>query len=122
MSKKIIIIDDDKVILHITKKALEAAGFEVESLETPLGATIKVISSKPDLIMVDVNMPELSGEHLVSALREFTQRNDVPIVFFSALSESKLSKLVERYGASGYIRKGNKVEYFVERVKSFLGK
>jgi len=121
MGKKIVIIDDDKVILQLAQKALETVGFEVVLLETPLGATIKILSAKPDLILIDVNMPELSGEHLVSVLREVLHDNDVPIVFYSSLEESKLTKLVERYGASGYIQKGDGVERFVNEVKSFLG-
>jgi two-component system, OmpR family, response regulator len=121
MKKKIFVIDDDQHILDITQIALESAGYEVETLVSGLGATSKVLASKPDLILIDINMPGLSGPGFVDTLRKFNDTNNsMLIVFHSSQTEEQLQMLTTQHNAAGYIRKGIGLQQFISRINAFL--
>ena len=66
MNEKIMIIDDSEIILDITKSILEAANFKVVTRNSPFGSTNAFVREKPDLVLLDVSMPALSGDSIVT--------------------------------------------------------
>jgi CheY-like chemotaxis protein len=103
----ILIIDDDTAHLESTRGILEADGYEVVTHERAFGATNVVRDLEPDLVLLDVNMPGLSGEHLFDIFRANPKTRDTPVVFYSSNDEDTLRSSVVRLGAHGYISKGN---------------
>jgi DNA-binding response OmpR family regulator len=120
MRKKIVVIDDDMTILEIVQVALESEGYEVETFSNSFGATSKIINAKPDLLLVDINMPGLSGPGLVDTLKKFHRDKMLPMVFHSSLAEEKLKSLVKQHGAAGYISKGISMEQFLHKIGGYL--
>ena len=119
MSRKVLVIDDDKLTLEIVRDMLEEGGYVVATLSQPRLVANVLLKEKPDLVLVDVRMPELSGDLLVEFMSRFNLLT-VPIVLFSAEEEDVLRELTARTGARGYIKKTNDQARFLEQVKSFL--
>lgn len=109
MKKKILVIDDDPVHLLLTKDLLEAEGHEVLVHDTPFGATQKILVIGPDLVLLDVNMPALSGEGLASVLRRHPRTHGTRILLHSSNDEEALRAAAERLGLAGYVCKGDPV-------------
>jgi len=117
--KKILIIDDDEKHIMATKEILENEGFEVYFHLNSFGATNSAIEIKPDLILLDINMPALSGDNLSKLLSTNEKTKSIPIVFYSSNDEDTLRKLVVEHKVKGYICKGN-ISELKRKVFSYL--
>jgi CheY-like chemotaxis protein len=106
-ARRILVIDDDATHLLCTKELLEAEGYEVDVHQTTFGATEKVMQRSPDLVLVDVNMPALSGESLVALLRARERTRGVPVLLYSSNDEQALREAARRLGIEGWIPKGD---------------
>lgn len=117
---KILIVDDDEVVLATTSALLTAAGYEVTTHAGPFGACVAVMKLEPDLVLIDLNMPGLSGSSLAELIRRESWAKPVRIFFFSSTDDAKMQALVEETGADGYIRKGDGIE-LRDKVANALG-
>ena len=104
---KILVVDDDAGHLVATKEILEMEGHEVVVHNSPFRTTELVNTCRPDLVILDINMPALSGERLCELVRGNSFRSDVPILFYSSNDEDSLRQSVHRFGADGYVCKGD---------------
>lgn len=107
MSKKILVIDDDKKHLITVKEILEGEGHDVYMHDQPFGSTYLVKTLAPDLILLDINMPGLSGDALAKVIRSHSRTKDIPIVFYSSNDEDTLRQMVLFHKVKGYICKGD---------------
>ena len=117
---KILVIDDDEKLLGAVRRLLTAAGMEVVTAASSLHLPKLVQREKPDLILLDIEMPTLSGEHVLDFAKLFDFLAAVPIVLHSAKSEEELQSLVQRSNAVGYIKKTGNPLSLVSQVKTFL--
>lgn len=106
-TQTILVVDDDPKHLQTTKELLELGGYKVETQDSPFGTTELINSLKPDLVLMDVNMPGLSGERLCSLIRSRVGIERTIILFFSSNDEDSLRQAVRRHGADGYVCKGD---------------
>ncbi|NOY13906.1 MAG: response regulator [Deltaproteobacteria bacterium] len=118
--KTVMIIDDDERHLLTAKGLIEALGYIVEIHNSPFRTTEKVLKIKPDMVLLDVNMPALPGDRLCAILRSEPDLEDIPIYLYSANDEEILRKSVKQFQADGYICKGN-VSALRLRVQQVLG-
>lgn len=89
MKKKILVINDDDGIRDVTKMILEAKGYELsEAVNGRLGIA-QTLAFKPDLILLDIMMPEMDGFEACEKLKADPATRDVPILFFSSLTNPK---------------------------------
>jgi CheY-like chemotaxis protein len=120
---RILVVDDDSRHLQTTREILELEGYRVTVRDTPFGTTEVVSSERPDLVLLDVNMPALSGERLCTLVRGNANGagRTVPILFYSSNDEDSLRQAVKQHGADGYVCKGDlpglrrKVEQMMRR-------
>ncbi len=125
---RILIIDDEREFIEIFGAKLSAAGFTVETALSGAEGIEKAKMIKPDLILLDMKMPGLTGAETLLALKADSQTKDVNVVFLTSLSNPQAdipdqdvrSKFSKELGASGYLRKTDDLEHIAERVKSFL--
>ena len=117
---KILVIDDDEKVLSIARRNLEAAGYEVLVASSALKMPQIVQREKPDLVLLDIEMPALSGEHVLDLATLFDFLRTTPIVLHSAKSDEELQALVARSQAKGYIKKTSNAITFVSQVEQFL--
>lgn len=105
--RRILVVDDDPKHLQTTREILELEGYVVMVHDTPFRTTEMVNSIRPDLVLLDINMPALSGDRLCSLIRSNGSQREVPILFYSSNDEDTLRQSVNKYGASGYVCKGD---------------
>lgn len=117
--KKVLVVDDDEMHLYTTKELLDDDRIEVLTHKNGFGVTNLVRELQPDLVLLDINMPALSGDSLAALLHANAGTAAIPIVFHSSNDEDSLRKIVATYGARGYICKGdvaglrNKVNHYL---------
>ncbi len=120
--KTILVIDDDEHLLMATRELLEHWGYKVFTHRRGFGSTAAIDLVKPDLVLLDMNMPGLPGDRLASLLGSFAATKSVPIVFYSSNDEDTLRKAVSECNVRGYIPKGDiyelqrKVRYYLNWI------
>ena len=106
---KVLIIDDDPIHLYTAKGLLESSDIDVITHQGAFGSIQILKDNMPNLVLLDVNMPALSGESLAGLILPFCTTSSIPIMFYSSNDESNLSDLVVKHGVAGYICKGDSV-------------
>ena len=107
---RILIVDDDETHLTCARELLEAEGYQVDVHKTAFGATERLIRCRPDLVLVDMNMPALSGEALIGILRKRVHAAGVRVLLYSSNDEDALRRTANRLGIDGYVCKGDPEE------------
>jgi len=105
--KTVLIIDDDESHLLTAKGIIEGLGFRAVTHNSPFRTTETVLKTKPDMLLLDVNMPALPGDRLCSMLRDDLELANLPIYLYSSNDEDILRESAKNYRATGYICKGN---------------
>ncbi len=107
LKKKVLVVDDDEMHLYTTKELLQNERIEVITHKNGFGVTSRVREVRPDLVLLDVNMPALSGDSLTSLIKPYCEEMKTPIVFHSSNDEDSLRELAKSHGVRGYICKGD---------------
>jgi len=115
----ILIVDDKPENLSVLFSLLNEL-YEVLAAESGVVALDIIRSSKPDLILLDIMMPELDGYELCSIVKSSEYTKDIPIIFMSALSETSDKVRGFELGAVDYIIKPFQQEEVVARIKTHL--
>lgn len=101
-NKRILIVDDDRLVLAAFERGLRNAGYEISTAESGPQALQICAETPPDLVLLDIRMPEMSGLEAAQRLRRET---DVPFVFLSAYDDIETLKQAAAHGALGYLVK-----------------
>lgn len=106
MTKHVLVIDDDRLILRIAGDILEGAGYRVSTAEDVLYCN-NIIYGKtpPDLIIMDINLPFMTGDHKVRIMKGRATGSQIPIILFSSTGEEELQAIAAQCGADGYLTK-----------------
>ena len=117
MSKKILIVDDDPHILEVTKFALEKAEMTTASAGDGAKALEVFASFKPDLVVLDINLPEMDG---LEVCKEIRKTSDVPVLFLSSRDEEIDRIIGLEIGGDDYVTKPFSPRELVARVNVIL--
>lgn len=120
MPHKILVVDDSDLCRDLTRMMLEDHGYEVVTLESGLGLSRALGREKPDLVLLDVSMPAVSGTQIVEVTRQH-KLHRCPIVLFSDRPPAELSRLATSCGAAGFIAKTSNAQTLARSVERFLG-
>jgi DNA-binding response OmpR family regulator len=104
-SPRILVADDDPIILRLLEVNLGLEGFEVETASRGEEAITKAKESKPDLILLDVMMPGITGWEVVGRLKEDRDTAGIPVVFLSARTGEHDRRRGEELGVAAYVTK-----------------
>ncbi len=120
MAQRILVVEDDPNIRRVLTLQLKDAGYEIEAVEDGVKALEEVERQTPDLILLDVMMPKMSGYEVCERLRQDFQGSRVPIIMLTA--KSTVEEKVEgfEHGANDYLTKPYKQEELLARVKAAL--
>lgn len=118
---KILILDDDEGVARAAADSLKARGYEVVTTISPIGFSKLLCEEKPDLALIDVKMPALSGDLLVQVVKSQPGVHRCPLVLWSSKHPDELNELVKTSGADGYIEKSGGADELVQGVRRFLG-
>ncbi|MGB9934868.1 MULTISPECIES: response regulator [Thermodesulfovibrio] len=118
---KILLIDDNEVDLHLTKILLEKVGYTVLENQGWLGVTKGIKFLNPDLVLLDVNMPALSGDSLYDLISTYIKAQKIPVLFYSSIDETHLKKLKIMKGVTDYIIKGDIIQLY-KKISLYIKK
>lgn len=116
--KKILAVDDEPSILTLLKFNLEKAGFEVITTGDGSEALKLIQSEKPDLILLDLMLPNMDGTEILKQIRQ--EKNNVPVVMLTARGEDLDRILGLELGADDYITKPFVIREVVARIRAIL--
>ena len=121
MSKTIALVDDDRNILTSISMALEREGYKVQTYIDGQSALVGLSRNPPDLAVVDLKMPKLTGEELLQKIRK---KMSIPIIFLTSKDEEVDELLGLKLGADDYIKKsgGFSIKILIERIRVQLRK
>ncbi len=121
MSKKIMTVDDSASIRQMVSFTLKGAGYDVVEAEDGKDALSKLSAGPVDMIITDLNMPNLDGIGLIKAVRQDSGNKFLPIVLLTTESHSSKKELGKQAGATGWIVKPFKPEQLLAVTKRILG-
>lgn len=118
-AKRILIVEDDVDILRLLRRELEDVGFEVLTYETGMRGLSAVRETEPDLVILDLGLPDLSGQEIARRVR---RTGDTPILILTAADEVGTKVEMLNAGADDYLAKPFHVEELLARVNVQLRK
>ena len=120
--KKILIVEDDKVISSMYKTKLEADGFTILTADNGTQGLEMVLSEHPDLVMLDVIIPQLDGFSVLEEIRNNGEAiRNIPVVLLTNLATTEDQEKGKKLGATDYLVKSNLTPTQVsEKVKEYL--
>jgi CheY-like chemotaxis protein len=104
--KSILLVEDSRFLRKATERVLLKAGFNVVTACDGEEALQVAFSATPDLILLDMLLPKLSGPDVLRALRKHPQTQDTPVIVLSGLCQANEKKLTQE-GATAYLQKAN---------------
>lgn len=120
--KKILLVEDDASLAAVYRARLELEGFDIKEVHNGEDALSAAVSYLPDLILLDVMMPKISGFDVLDILRNTPDTTNVRVIMLTALSQPKDKERAEKLGADDYLVKSQVViGDVVERVRHHLG-
>jgi two-component system cell cycle response regulator len=111
MSKKILIVDDEPVVVTLLKARVASRGFLVETATDGVSGLEKAKAWQPDFILLDIAMPGIDGYETCRRLKALKETAHIPVVLFTAVQDAQLEALAQKAGAAKVIQKP-----FVEQV------
>jgi two-component system sensor histidine kinase/response regulator len=116
----ILIVDDTPNNLHLLSSMLEEQGYEVRCANSGKMALVAVNTEHPDIILLDINMPDINGYEVCDRLKLDEYTRDIPVIFLSALSEIIDKVRAFSLGGVDYITKPFQLEEVIARIESQL--
>lgn len=101
----------------ITRRSLTRAGFEVEVSNRAFGVLNLVASTRPDILVIDMNMPGLRGIEVLELLRADPSLAETKVVFYSGVEEHELRMLATCGGADGFLHKSASPQELIELLR-----
>ncbi|MCB1173314.1 MAG: response regulator [Leptospiraceae bacterium] len=123
MNESILVIDDSNMIRSVTSRILREQGYNVTSVENGLEGLKQLKSSRFDLILCDINMPELDGISFTQRLKgslEFQEQSHIPVIMLTTETDQYLEDQARQSGALAWMAKPYKPEQLLHIVRQGL--
>ena len=121
MAKKVLIVEDNELNMKLFHDLLEAHG--IDTVETRNGNDVLNIAreNKPDLILMDIQLPEISGLDVTKMLKEDEELQSIPVIAVTAFAMKGDEEKIREGGCEDYISKPISVVQFLEVINKYLG-
>ena len=120
MSKKVLIVEDNELNMKLFHDLLEAHGYDVTGTRNGLKALELAREHRPDLILMDIQLPEVSGLEVTKWLKEDEDLSAIPVVAVTAFAMKGDEERIRAGGCEAYLSKPITVSTFIETVQKFL--
>lgn len=120
MGQKILIVEDNELNLKLFCDLLRAHGFEVEPVRDGREALERAREFEPELVIMDIQMPHISGLELIEQMKQEEALAPVPVLAVTAYAAKGDEERIRDAGAEGYVSKPISVMKFVEAVRALL--
>lgn len=121
--KTILIVEDERELLHILNDDLTSRGYKVEMARNGQDGLEKLQGVEPDIVICDRAMPVMSGYQFLERLRgSYPQYNNLPFIFLTALTDPRDKHSVDHLNPTAYLEKPVDLEKLAKLILSILGK
>ena len=121
MSKKVLIVEDNELNMKLFHDLLDSQGYETLQTREGLQALALARLHKPDLILMDIQLPEISGLEVTKWLKDDEELSHIPVVAVTAFAMKGDEERIREGGCEAYLSKPISVGKFIETIRLFLG-
>ncbi len=121
MSKKVLIVEDNELNMKLFNDLLEAHGYQTVQTRSGLEATGLARTHRPDLILMDIQLPEVSGLQVTQWIKEDPDLKHIPVIAITAFAMKGDEEKIRQGGCEAYLSKPISVVKFLETVKNYIG-
>ncbi len=118
MPKTILVVDDEPVIVEITKRKLQEQGYEVMTAGNGEEALTQLGQKVPDLIILDIQMPKMNGYTFMIEKSKFPKMVNIPVIVLTAYNE--MEPLFRRHGIKSYILKPLNLQELLDKITEII--
>jgi DNA-binding response OmpR family regulator len=118
VSARVLVVDDDPEVVDAVGEALQDDGYRVETATDGASALKSVLEAPPDLIVLDVRMPNLNGWEFCEIVRRQSHTRDVPVLFLTACTDVRDQITAMQVGGSDHLPKPFRLEALRDKVRS----
>ena len=121
MSKKVLIVEDNELNMKLFHDLLDSQGYETLQTREGLQAMALARAHMPDLILMDIQLPEISGLEVTKWLKDDEELSHIPIIAVTAFAMKGDEERIRQGGCEAYISKPISVMHFLETIRQHLG-
>jgi two-component system, cell cycle response regulator DivK len=121
MSKLVLIVEDNDLNMKLFNDLLEAHGYRTIKARTGLGGLELAQLNSPDLILMDIQLPEVSGIDIIKLLKENDAMRAIPVIAITAFAMKGDEERIRESGCEGYLSKPISVAKFIDTIRQFIG-
>ncbi len=121
MTKTVMIVEDNELNMKLFNDLLEANGYNIIQTRNGLEALDLARTHKPDLILMDIQLPEVSGLEVTKWIKEDDSLREIPVIAVTAFAMKGDEERIRQGGCEAYISKPISVGKFIETVKHYIG-
>jgi len=121
MPKKVLIVEDNELNMKLFHDLLEAQGYDILETREGLQALSLAREHRPDLILMDIQLPEISGLEVTKWLKEDDELASIPVVAVTAFAMKGDEERIREGGCEAYISKPISVVHFLDTIRNLLG-
>ena len=121
MSKKVLIVEDNELNMKLFHDLLEAQGYDILETREGLQALALAREHRPDLILMDIQLPEISGLEVTKWLKEDDELSHIPVIAVTAFAMKGDEERIREGGCEAYISKPISVSHFLDTIKRLMG-
>ncbi len=120
MAKTVLIVEDNELNMKLFNDLLEAHGYATFKTASGVEAIELARRHRPDLILMDIQLPEVSGEDVIQWMKSDDELRAIPIIAITAFAMKGDEERIRARGCEGYLSKPISVSKFLETVRSYL--
>lgn len=121
MAKTVLVVEDNELNMKLFHDLLEASGYETIQTRNGLEAIDLAREHRPDLILMDIQLPEVSGLEVTKWIKEDDELRTIPIIAITAFAMKGDEDRIRAGGCEAYLSKPISVSKFIETVKAYIG-
>lgn len=116
----VVVIEDNAQNARMAAKLLRNADYKVMVAEDGEDGLTTVFENTPDLVLIDLGLPDIDGQTVISLIRQQENLNDMPIIAFTAWPEDTAHSMAEAYGCDGVITKPINTRTFADQIAQYI--
>ncbi len=121
MPKTVLIVEDNELNMKLFRDLLEAHGYQTLQTRNGIEALSLARDHRPDLILMDIQLPEVSGLDVTKWLKEDDQLRNIPVIAVTAFAMKGDEERIREGGCEAYISKPITVSMFLDTIRQFIG-
>ena len=121
MPKRVMIVEDNELNMKLFRDLIEASGYETIQTRNGMEALDLARKHRPDLILMDIQLPEVSGLEVTKWLKEDDELHVIPVIAVTAFAMKGDEERIREGGCEAYISKPISVSMFLDTVRQFIG-